>query len=129
MRLLLLLPLLLTQSGVAYSQAPESDSIVLVPVPGPNDKLPSINRLTPEQTEALTERYGIYIVRVIDPPNTYRWNDRMETITFAPEITTVAICRYDDAGGNRVGYMIVGFDESGNLPSKTKGGMSRKVDD
>jgi hypothetical protein len=129
MRLFLLLPLLLTLSGVAYSQTVESDSIFLVPAPGPNDKLPSINCLTPEQTETLTERYGIYIVRVVDPPNTYRWNDGTETITFAPEITTVAICRYDDADGNLAGYMIGAFDESGNLPSKTKAGLFRKEED
>jgi hypothetical protein len=129
MRLLLLLPFMLTLSGVAYSQATESDRIVLVPVPGPTDKLPSINHLTPEQSDALTEAYGICIVRVVDPPNTYRWNDGTETIAFAPEVTTVAVCRYDDADGNMIGYMIAGFDKSGGLPSKTKTGLFRKLED
>jgi hypothetical protein len=129
MRLLFLLPLLLAFSGIACAQTIESDSTFLVPVPGPNDKSPTFNRLTPEQAETLSEQHGIYIVQVVDPPNTYRWNDGTETITFAPEINTVAICRYEDEDGNRIGYMIFGFDESGNLPSKTKGGLLQKLDE
>jgi hypothetical protein len=120
---------MLTLTGMAFSQASEPESIVLVPVPGPNDKLPSINILTAEQSAAFIERYGKHIVRVVDPPNTYCWNDGTETITFAPELTTVAVCRYDDIDGNMVGYMIGAFDRSDRLPNKTKTGLFRKVED
>ncbi|MFK8163659.1 MAG: hypothetical protein AB8H12_14535 [Lewinella sp.] len=129
MRLLFLLLLLLGLSAAAYSQTTASDSVFLVPVPGPNDKVSTLNLLTPEESEALREQYGIYIIQMVDPPNTYRWNDGTEKITFAPEVTKVTIGRYDDAEGNQMGYMIFGSDESDRLPSKNKAGLFRKVEE
>lgn len=129
MRLLFLLSLLLALSAAAYSQTTASDSVFLVPVPGPNDKVSTLNLLTLEESEALKEQYGIYIVLVVDPPNTYRWNDGTEKITFAPEVTKVTIGRYEDVDGNQVGYMVFGSDESDQLPSKNKAGLFRKIEE
>jgi hypothetical protein len=118
-----------TFTSVATSQNSVADSIFLVPVPNESVRLPSINILSPEEIAAFTEKSGKYILRVINPYNTYRWNDGTETITFGSEFTSVAVCRYDNAAGETEGYMIIAFYERDGLPNKTETGLFRKLKD
>lgn len=134
MRLLLLLILIsFTQSLFAQDYIDTivsgTDTIILLDPNNLPAKLPTIHHLTPSESAAFTEQNGLHLVRMVSPANTYRWNDGTETITFAPGIDRVTICRYEDKEGKLVGYMIGGFDEAGNFPRDTKMGLFRKVTD
>lgn len=106
-----------------------TDTTILIDPNNLPADLPSIEHLTPAQVQQLRDSLGIYPVRLVKPANTWRWNDGTETITFAPGIDRITICRYEDKEGKLVGYMIGGFDEAGNFPRDTKMGLFRKVTD
>lgn len=86
MRLLLLLSLLSlstllpAQDYVDTLVSGQDTTIVFDPTRLPAD-LPTVEVLTPAQIDLLRTEQYIFPVRLVDEPNTYRWNDGTKTVS------------------------------------------------